>query len=616
MKTQELKQKYLKFFASKGHKVISSASLIPENDPTVLFTTAGMHPLVPYLLGEKHSAGTRLTDFQKCIRTGDIDEVGDKWHLTFLEMLGNWSLNDYWKEDSLSWSFEFLTKVLEIPVNKLAVSIFEGDDNAPFDSESYKIWKNLGLPENKIYKYDKKENWWGPAGTTGPCGPDSEIFYITDKPVCGPDCQPSCSCGKYVEIWNNVFMEYFKDEKGNYNKAKNRNVDTGMGVARTVAVLNGFTDNYEIDTVKPVVQKIEEISGKKYLENKEITNSMRIVSDHIRASVMIMGDNMGVAPGNVDQGYVVRKLIRRAIHHGKKLGIENNFCVELSKVVIDIFAPAYPEIKKNEEFVILEMKKEEEKFRKVLNISPEKFKKKFIKLMNKFGKEGIEAHIKQPGQAVQIVNPLITGREAFALYSQEGIPKEEIIKLAKENKFILDIEDLNRIFAVEEKKHRDLSRAGAEQKFKGGLADTGEESKKLHTATHLLQAALRQVLGVHVKQKGSNITADRLRFDFSHSEKMTDEEKQKVEDLVNGWIKEDLEVKCEELPYDEAKNKGAIGLSEDKYGEVVKVYNVGEISKELCGGPHIGRTGELGIFKIKKEEASSAGIRRIKAVLK
>ena len=599
MNTKDLRELFTTYFQKNGHAIISSASLIPENDPTVLFTTAGMHPLVPYLMGESHPSGARLTDVQKCIRTGDIDEVGDKWHLTFFEMLGNWSLNDYWKKEAIQWSFEFLTNQLNIPINKLAVTVFEGDSDAPFDSEAYELWKNVGMPEESIFKYNKKENWWCPAGQTGPCGPDTEMFYITDVEKCSPECQPSCSCGKYVEIWNDVFMEYFKDKEGKYNKAERHNVDTGMGLERTVAILGSMSDVYQVDTMWPIVEKIEEISGKKYLESDEITKSMRIIADHLRATVMIMGDNRGVGPSNIDQGYVVRKLIRRAIRHGRKLGIEQNFCKEISQVVLNIFGEVYVEIEKNKQVVFDLLEKEEEKFKKTL----EQGLKEFAKMSS---------------------DNKITGKEAFNLFTTYGFPLEMTQELAIEGGMDFDIRE----FEEEFKKHQDLSRSGAEQKFKGGLADTSIETTRLHTATHLLHAALRKVLGDHVEQKGSNITAERLRFDFSHPDKMTDEQKKQVEDLVNSAIVNKYPVSFQEMTVDEAKEKGAIGLFEDRYADKVKVYIVGDtnqkpnadansetFSMEICGGPHVENTKELGEFKIKKEEASSAGIRRIKAIL-
>jgi len=597
MNTKELRQKYLDFFENNGHAIISSASLIPENDPTVLFTTAGMHPLVPYLMGEKHPSGTRLTDVQKCIRTGDIDEVGDKWHLTFFEMLGNWSLNDYWKDEAIKWSFEFLIKKLNIPVEKLAVTCFVGDENAPKDSESAEIWLKLGIPEERVAYLGKEDNWWGPAGQTGPCGPDTEMFFWTGLEDAPAVYDPTDK--NWVEIWNDVFMEYAKDTNGKYNKADRRNVDTGMGLERTVAILGGMTDVYYVDTMWPIIEKLEEISGKKYSENDEVTKSMRIISDHLRAAVMIMGDNRGVAPSNIDQGYVVRKLIRRAIRHGRNLKIANNFCKEIGQVVVGIFKDVYPEIEKNKEFALGELEKEENKFRKTLEQG-----------LKEFAKASADNNI--------------SGKEAFNLFTTYGFPLEMTQELAVEGGFDFDLKE----FEEEFKKHQDVSRAGAEQKFKGGLADTSEETTKLHTATHLLHASLRKVLGDHVYQKGSNITSERLRFDFSHPEKMTSEQVKETEDLVNSAIVRDYPVSFQELTVEEAKEKGAIGLFEEKYGEKVKVYTVGDpnqkpmadassptFSMEVCGGPHVENTGVLGKFKIKKEEASSSGVRRIKAVL-
>jgi alanyl-tRNA synthetase len=582
MTSQELRKKYLNFFKEKNHAVISSASLIPENDPTVLFTTAGMHPLVPYLMGEKHPAGKRLVDVQKCIRTGDIDEVGDAWHLTFFEMLGNWSLGDYWKKEAIEWSFEFLTKELGISKDRLAVTIFEGDKDAPEDKDSFETWKNLGI--EKIYKYGKKDNWWGPAGTTGPCGPDTEIFYITDKKACGPNCEPSCSCGKYVEIWNNVFMEYYKNENGEFQKAKQKNVDTGMGLERTVATLKNLGDAYHCEHIWPIIELIEKISGKKYEDN---TVAMRIVADHLRAATFILGDEKGVAPSNLDQGYVLRRLIRRAVRFGKQLGINESFTAEISKNVIDIMKDAYPELQRNRDFILSELEGEEEKFAKTLE-------------------KGLKEFEKISGNAKKI-----SGKDAFLLFTTYGFPIEITEELANEKKLKVDLAEFNEEF----KKHQELSRAGAEKKFKGGLADASDETKKLHTATHLLHAALRKILGNHVAQKGSNITPERLRFDFSHPEKMTDEQIKNVEKIVNEWIDENLEIKCIEMKQKEAEASGVIGLFKDKYGEVVKVYSIGEISAEMCGGPHAEKTGDLGKFKIIKEEAVSAGIRRIKAIL-
>ena len=615
MTSKELRKKYLKFFKEKNHAIISSASLIPENDPTVLFTTAGMHPLVPFLMGEKHPAGKRLVDVQKCIRTGDIDEVGDAWHLTFFEMLGNWSLGDYWKKESIEWSYEFLTGVLKINPEKIAVTVFKGDKDAPEDEESFKVWKKLGV--KKIYKYGKKDNWWGPAGATGPCGPDTEIFYITDKKACGKNCEPSCSCGKYVEIWNNVFMEYYKNEKGKFEKAKQRNVDTGMGLERVIATLNGLSSVYEIETIKPIIEKIEKLSGQKYHSADYITiqkftdttlalspeikrRSMRVIADHLRTATFILGDERSVAPSNLDQGYVLRRLIRRAVRFGKQLGINGLFTSQIAETVINIMKEAYPELQKNRKFILSELNTEEEKFTQTLVGGLKRFTLTSV-LAEQTGKK------------------YINGKEIFNLFQTYGLPFEMSIEeiqsrlMKKLNKTELD--NLKKEFEDEMNKHQELSRAGAEKKFKGGLADASDETRKLHTATHLLHAALRKIIGNHVAQKGSNITPERLRFDFSQPEKMTDEQIKKTETMVNEWIIENLKIKCVDMKQKEAEKKGVIGLFKDKYGEVVKVYSIGDISSEMCGGPHSEQTGDLGKFKIIKEESVSAGIRRIKAIL-
>ena len=598
MTSWQLRKKYLEFFVGKGHAVIPSASLVRENDPSVLFTTAGMHPLVPFLMGEKHPAGKRLVNCQKCIRTGDIDEVGDQWHLTFFEMLGNWSLGDYFKEEAIKMSYEFLTseKWLGIPVEKLAITVFAGDGDAPFDREAFNIWQGLGIPEERIFKYGKKENWWGPAGETGPCGPDSEMFYITAKPACGPDCQPACSCGKYVEIWNDVFMEYNKTAWGKFEPLAQKNVDTGMGVERTVSVLNGYGDNYQ-ELMKPLVEKIEELSGKKYTplslrdtspcQVEEIIGSMRVIADHLRAATFIMGDDLGIAPSNVDQGYVVRKLIRRAIRHGRMIGIKENFSHKIAGVVVEIMSDVYPELLKNKEFVLANFKIEEDKFTKTLQA-------------------GLSAFAKASADKKKI-----SGELAFNLYQTHGFPIELTKELASEKGLTVDEQGFNEEF----KKHQELSRTAAVGKFKGGLGEHTEQAVKYHTATHLLNAALRQVLGPHVFQKGSNITEERLRFDFSHGIKMSAEEKAQVEKIVNQVIENDLPVNSVEMTVEQAKKKGAIGVFADKYGEQVKVYSIGDYSQEICGGPHVERTGQLGHFKIIKEEASSAGVRRIKAIL-
>lgn len=612
--SHELRQKYLNFFKSQGHTIIPSASLIPENDPTVLFTTAGMHPLVPYLLGEKHPGGKRVTSAQKCVRTGDIDEVGDNRHLTFFEMLGNWSFGDYFKKEAISWSWEFLTspEYLGLDKNKLAVSVFEGEEGIPRDDEAAGIWQSLGMSEERIAFLPRKNNWWGPAGQTGPCGPDTEMFFWrgeSEFPPAGSN--PKTDEDNWLEIWNDVFMQYNKNTSGAYEPLKQTNVDTGMGLERTLVVLNGNADVFQIDTLWSLIQKIEEISGREYIESKEVTRSMRIIADHLRTATMIMGDNKGIAPSNVDQGYIVRRLIRRAVRHGRLLGMHENFCDKISQEVIKIFADIYPELEKNKEFVLTEMAREESKFRNTI----EQGLKEFEKLLN-----GFRMAFEKTGQMIK----QISGKQAFKLYDTYGFPLEMTQELANENGLTVDVNGFEEAF----KTHQDLSRVGAEQKFKGGLADTSEMSTKYHTATHLLHAALRKVLGTHVEQRGSNITAERLRFDFSHPEKMTEEQKKEVEDLINYAIGHDYHVSFAEMSVPEAKAKGAMGLFEDKYESRVKVYTIGDtevlpdasvnsltFSREICGGPHVEHTGVLGKFKIVKEEAVSSGIRRIKAIL-
>lgn len=604
--TKEIRELYLKFFESKGHTVIPSASLIPENDPTVLFTTAGMHPLVPYLLGEAHPGGKRLASCQKCIRTIDIDEVGDATHLTFFEMLGNWSLGDYFKKDAIEMSWEFLTSEKWLNLNKklIAVSVFKGDDDAPFDEEAFSIWKSLGIPEARIAKLPKKNNWWGPAGETGPCGPDTEMFYWTGDPEKVPDSFNDDNV-LWVEIWNDVFMQYNKTKEGMYVPLKQKNVDTGMGLERTVAVLNG-RDIYAIDTTEPIIGEIERLSGKKYGSDENTTRSMRIVADHIRAATFILGDERGVTPSNVGQGYVLRKLIRRAVRHGKLLGIENKFSEFISEKLIFLFKDKYPELEKNSRKIKEEIKNEEEKFEKTLE-------------------EGIKElrTIFERKRTLGKLTEIITGNEAFDLFQRCGFPLEmvfeELENFSKIFKFntVINKEKITKEFEEEFKKHQELSRTASAGAFKGGLADHSDEVVKYHTATHLLHKALRETLGDHVEQKGSNLTAERLRFDFSHPQKMTPEELKKVEDRVNEIIKKDLPVHFEMLSVEEAKKRGAIGLFEEKYkglGEKVKVYFVGDYSTEICGGPHVEHTGQIGSFKIAKEEAVAAGIRRIKAV--
>ena len=584
----EIRQKYLDFFSSKQHAVIGSAPLIPENDPTVLFTTAGMHPLVPYLMGETHPAGVRLTNYQKCVRTGDIDEVGDRWHLTFFEMLGNWSLGDYFKKEAISWSFEFLTSKewLGIPVDRLSVTVFAGDDDAPRDEESAQIWKDHGIHPEHVYYYGKSENWWGPAGTTGPCGPDSEMFYDVGIEKCSPECQPSCSCGKYVEIWNDVFMQYNKTADGKYEPLKQKNVDTGMGLERITAVLNGFDEVYKTDLFMPIMDKINSLATTHGDTSKEI------ICDHIRAATFMIMD--GVSPSNLDQGYVLRRLIRRAIRHGRKLGIQGFFLQDLADIVIDMFKGYYPKFEDLRSEIKLELVNEEEKFSKALEKGLKQFEKLTAHLHAGVGKESV-----------------MPGEQAFHLFDTYGFPLEMTKELAHEKGLTIDEDGFNEFY----KQHQELSRAGAQKKFKGGLADASWETIRGHTATHLLQAALRQILGEHVLQKGSNITPERLRFDFSHPEKMAPEQIKEVEDLVNEKIKEAIPVHYEIMSVEQAHKIGAIGLFDDKYAAKVKVYIMGEFSKEFCGGPHVNNTQEVGHFKIVKEEACSAGVRRIKAIV-
>ncbi len=587
-----LRKKFIDFFVSKDHKQISGASLIPENDPTVLFTTAGMHPLVPYILGAEHPSGNRLCDYQKCIRTGDIDSVGDPHHLTFFEMLGNWSLGSYFKKEAIAFSYEFLTKELGINPEKLSVTVFAGDDLVARDEESAAEWKKHGISEERIYFLPKKDNWWGPAGETGPCGPDSEMFIDTGREKCSEDCKPGCSCGKYFEIWNDVFMGYKKLEDGSYIEMDRKCVDTGMGIERTIAILQGKKNVYETEVFTPIISGIEELSNIKYGDSDETDMSIRIIADHIRTSCFILGDQRGLAPSNVGQGYILRRLIRRAIRHGRKIGIEGSFLSELAKIVIDLYKDAYPELLENVEFIHKELELEEDKFSKTL----QKGEKEFMKMIPNILK----------GKA-----KMIPGRMAFKLYDTYGFPIELTKELAQENGLSVDEEG----FSVAFEKHQSQSRSGSEQKFKGGLADHSEKTTALHTATHMLHQALRTVLGDHVGQKGSNITVDRLRFDFTHPEKISKEDLQKVEDMVNAEIQKNQDVICETMTLEEAKKQGAIAFFDSKYGEQVKVYSIGNFSKEVCGGPHVSNTREMGHFKILKEQSSSAGVRRIKANL-
>ncbi|TXT53845.1 MAG: Alanine--tRNA ligase [Candidatus Thorarchaeota archaeon] len=589
MKIDELRQKYLDFFKEKDHKVIGSASLMPENDPTVLFTTAGMHPLVPFLLGQKHPQGKRLVDVQKCIRTTDIDDVGDTTHLTFFEMLGNWSLGDYWKEEAITWSYEFLTskKWLGLNPDTLSVTVFEGDDDAPRDEESAEIWKRIGIPEERIYYLPKKDNWWGPAGQTGPCGPCTEMFIeVKEIPKCSPDCRPGCSCGHFVEIWNDVFMQYNKQQDGTYVQLKQKNVDTGMGVERTAAMLQGVPTVYDTDAFTPLIAKIREHFEKEE-ESEEDLKYIRIIVDHVKSAVMIMADDRKIAPSNVEHGYIVRRLIRKAILGFDRLEIENDLMKDLAEIVIEMYKDVYDEVERNRDFVMENLDREAKKFRRTLR----KALRKFNRIYDDKGK--------------------ITGEDAFLLFTSFGLPIEMTKDLAEERGFKIDMQT----FREEFEQHRDVSRSGSEKKFRGGLADHSEIITKLHTATHLLQAALRKVLGDAVKQNGSNITKDRLRFDFTFPRKLTTEELKEVEELVNKVIDRDLKVTQKFMPLDEALEKGALAFFKDTYGEEVSVYSVGDFSMEVCGGPHVEHTSVLGHFKIKKQENIGAGLVRIRAIV-
>ena len=583
MKAIEIRNKYLNFFKEHGHKVVPSAPLIPENDPSVLFTTAGMQPLVPYLLGEKHPEGTRITDYQKCLRTNDIDEVGDNRHLTFFEMLGNWSLGDYFKDEAIQMSYDFLTKELGIDPSKLSVTCFAGDKDVPRDTVSAEAWKRVGIPEERIYFYGKDNNWWI-AGEEGPCGPDTEMFLDTGKPACSDHCDPSCNCGKYVEIWNNVFMEFYKAKDGTITKLKQQNVDTGLGLERMTMLLQGKETPFDTELFLPVMEKLKELAKVDNIESR------RIVAEHLRSSIMVISD--GGRPSNIDRGYVLRRLIRRMTRHLNKLQIDLEELGNLIDLYIETLKEMYPELVQNREIIKTTIIEEKNKFMKTLTHGEREFEKAVNRL-------------KQENKNV------IDGYTVFKLYETYGFPSEITVDLAKEQGFEVDLSEFDKLF----KEHQEKSRQGSEQKFKGGLAEQNEQTTKYHTATHLLHKALQIVLGEHAKQNGSNITVERLRFDFTHPEKMTPEQIQKVEDIVNEQIKRDLKVVCEEMTLEEARKSGATGLFENKYGERVKVYTIGDFSKEICGGPHVTHTGELGHFKIIKEESSSAGVRRIKAIL-
>ncbi len=588
MKINELRSIYLKFFKEKGHSVIVSASLFPEDDPSVLFTSAGMHPLVPYLLGQTHPEGIRLTNFQKCIRTTDIEDVGDTTHLTFFEMLGNWSLGDYWKKEAITWSYEFLTskKWLGFDPDKLSVTIFTGDEDSPRDDEAAEVWKSVGIPDERIYFLGKEDNWWI-AGNSGPCGPCSEMFIEVDEiPKCGPDCRPGCHCGHYVEVWNDVFMMYNKSEDGKYTPLKQQSIDTGMGVERTAAMLQGVPSVFDTEAFIPLIEKIKELSSMEEFTEEEDTQ-IRIIADHVRSAIMIMADDRQVGPSNVEQGYIVRRLLRKAIHSADRLNIGTGFMIELTDIVVDMFKDVYKEVERNQEFIIKNLKAEEEKFRKTLT-----------KALRRFDRIFQESNT-------------ITGQDAFLLFTSFGLPLEMTRDLAEERGIAIDMEQFTKQF----EEHREKSRTATQGKFKGGLADHSEEITKLHTATHLLQTALRKVLGNEVTQNGSNITDERLRFDFTFSRKLTPEEVEQVEKMINDIIAQDLAVEQSFMKYDDAIAKGALAFFKENYGEEVSVYNIGEFSLELCGGPHVESTAVLGKFRIAKQKKIGAGIVRIRAVL-
>jgi len=588
MRAEEMRHMYIKFFEERGHKEIASASLIPDDDPSVLFTTAGMHPLVPYLLGERHPMGKRLVNVQKCIRTDDIDEVGDGFHHTFFEMLGNWSLDDYFKEESIQMSFDFLTKVVGIPIYKLAVTVFEGNGQIPKDEEAYECWKQVGLSNNQIYFYDMKENWWGPAGETGPCGPDTEIFFDMGTNFCGSDCGPACKCGKFVEIWNNVFMQYNKLPDGSFALLDQKNVDTGMSLERILAIYNRMENNYETDLFMPIIEKIESLTG--LACSKANIREFRIISDHMRAVVFILGDNKNVSPSYTGQGYILRRLIRRVIRLVKKMGVSENILPIIAEVIISLYAPVYTELSDNQDFIYKQLEKEFALFNKTLDSGLRVAEKTLSALKS---------------------GECLDGGIAFKLFDTYGFPLEFTQELAKEKGISIDIEGYQKHLSD----HQERSRSGAQGLFKGGLLDQSGQTARLHTATHLLNDALRKVLGESVAQRGSNINAERLRFDFSFERKMTKEELNAVSEIVNEAISKSISVDCVEMTTEEAIASGATGVFEKKYGEIVKVYTVDGYSREICGGPHAQNTKELGLFKIIKEESSASGVRRIKAVL-
>ena len=588
MRSEEMRLMYVKFFEERGHKEIASASLIPEHDPSVLFTTAGMHPLVPYLLGERHPMGKRLVSVQKCIRTDDIEEVGDGFHHTYFEMLGNWSLGDYFKEESIKMSYTFLTEAVGIPIDKLAVTVFEGSEEIPKDNDAYRIWKRMGLSDDQIYYYGMEENWWGPAGETGPCGPDTEIFYDMGTDFCGDDCGPACNCGKFVEIWNNVFMQYNKLPDGSFAMLEQRNVDTGMSLERILAIYNKMDNNYETDMFFPIIQSIENLTGSACIDYN--VREYRIIADHMRAATFILGDYIKITPSNTGQGYILRRLIRRVIRLLKMMGMSDNILPKIAEVVISINAQIYPELSVNQDFIFDQLDKEFILFSKTLD-SGLKEAEKVLSALNR--------------------GDCLSSEAAFRLYDTFGFPLEFTEELANEKGINVDTEGFKQRLTL----HQEKSRSGAQGLFKGGLADHTVQTARLHTATHLLNGALRKVLGNTVFQRGSNINTERLRFDFSFDRKMTEEELSSVNRIVNQAIADGIDIMCEEMPIEDAIASGAIGVFEKKYGELVTVYSIGDYSREICGGPHANNTSELKSFSILKEESSSSGVRRIRAVI-
>jgi alanyl-tRNA synthetase len=592
MTGDELRQSFLQFFAERGHAIIPSAPLVPENDPTVLFTTAGMQPLVPYLLGEAHPQGRRLADAQKCLRTDDIEEVGDISHNTFFEMLGFWSLGDYWKQNSLRWTLEWFTKVLGLEQERISVTVFAGDEDAPRDDEAVQVWLSLGIPQERIYYLPKKDNWWGPAGKTGPCGPDSELFYDTGRPKHGPDCQPGCGCGKYIEIGNNVFMQYNKTAEGTYAALAQRNIDVGLGLERILCMLSGTEDVYTTDLFSPLVARIRELrpADAVPLAPEQEQRLIRIIADHLRAATFIIAD--GVAPSNVEQGYICRRLIRRAVRSGHELGLPTGFTAQVARVVIERYGHVYPELRERQEIILGELEREEARFGQTLQRGLREFQK-------------LEDGLRQRGENV------IPGEAVFRLFDTFGFPPTLTAELAHERGLVIDLDGFNIFF----KQHQERSRAANEGKFAGGLADHSERTTQLHTATHLLQQALRDVLGTHVHQMGSNITPERLRFDFSHPKKLTPDEIRRVEEIVNREIERDLQTNMEVMPLQQALDAGALAFFGERYGELVKVYSIGDYSKEVCGGPHVQHTGGMGRFKITKAENIGQGVQRVRADL-